>query len=583
MPNLQGWVTPENDMQGLSKVTDDLQRQNAYKAHQAQLAESKKAASTKFFANYLDDKEKFTGTKYDPYTHQLTSEALNQAMGLVKEGANDSDIMAAISPLVNKVSQYTVSAQQYAANKKAALERVKGVKGIDQQKFAEEMDKQAFDGKEVWNVDPNVNYADMALKNGDVFNEEGFDESFLKAPKNTEDATMVNTNARGGRERTKVKLTSPYYATSEKDAEGNHVGFVPKYQTATDSGNELIHEFETEQGKVKAPIRLYDQDLFNAMQPEEKAYVRQEARKYAAAKGADLSAPQMENFARALAYDLKKSRINGSYVHQEETKANPIHIYTGRGPTVTEKKQAVSKQGLYDTLDSRPVDETGNINISDIFNGIAVMRNSKGNKISQGEVYYNPSTKNISYFDGEKVIKKPVYEVATIAEPANPNADVSMIRNLQDYARKSDLKENKGEEQVGTVRKLLDNIFGGRPKTKEPASAKPVNGLKERGNIDLAKQPSVDNPFVGGKSTVWSMSIGTDKGEVLISRVTPEGKVMTEDEAIKYYEKTGKHLGVFDTPEAATKYAKQLHEDYESGKIKNATDNKASKWDKYKK
>lgn len=99
----------------------------------------------------------------------------------------------------------------------------------------------------------------------------------------------------------------------------------------------------------------------------------------------------------------------------------------------------------------------------------------------------------------------------------------------------------------------------------------PTQGQKEAGNIDLTKQPSVDNPYTGGKSTVWSMSIGTDKGEVLIPRVTPDGKVLSEQEAIDNYKKTGKHLGVFDSPDNANTYAEKLHNDYENGKI--STDN----------
>jgi N12 class adenine-specific DNA methylase/2'-5' RNA ligase len=93
----------------------------------------------------------------------------------------------------------------------------------------------------------------------------------------------------------------------------------------------------------------------------------------------------------------------------------------------------------------------------------------------------------------------------------------------------------------------------------------PGDGLLEPGNIDLARQPRVHNPD-GTISTVRSLSFEHQGREVLIPTVSPDGRILSDEDAIEAYWRTGRHLGIFATPVAANAYAEQLHADYAAGK-----------------
>ena len=140
----------------------------------------------------------------------------------------------------------------------------------------------------------------------------------------------------------------------------------------------------------------------------------------------------------------------------------------------------------------------------------------------------DPARVAVGYFSGE----------GNIAAPGSPTP---WINDVKDATGKS-------------VSSYVGDVMG---RLGAPAMA---TGLVTPGNIDLSKRPVVKNAD-GSISTVRSMSFEENGKEVLVPTVGEDGRIMSDQEAVDAYHKTGRHLGIFDTEKNATAYAERLHQD----------------------
>ena len=125
------------------------------------------------------------------------------------------------------------------------------------------------------------------------------------------------------------------------------------------------------------------------------------------------------------------------------------------------------------------------------------------------------------------------------------------LTKYRDQFQSKDLAQAEGLVNRASVEgegvRLADVITGVQP-----------TGQLQAGNIDLRHRPEVKNAD-GTISTVRSISIEESGKTILIPTVSPDGKILSDDQAVALYHKTGQQLGVFRDEASAEEYAQRLH------------------------
>lgn len=83
-------------------------------------------------------------------------------------------------------------------------------------------------------------------------------------------------------------------------------------------------------------------------------------------------------------------------------------------------------------------------------------------------------------------------------------------------------------------------------------------GLLQRGNLDINARPVVRNRN-GSASTVRTITVTDNLGRAYLLPTVVNDAVVGNRQAIKHWQRTGQHLGVFKNEAAADAYAERLH------------------------
>lgn len=143
------------------------------------------------------------------------------------------------------------------------------------------------------------------------------------------------------------------------------------------------------------------------------------------------------------------------------------------------------------------------------------------------------------------------------------NAKENTMRELVALADKGTIDRTEAARRVISFTTEVDKgrLSFANPKEIVNLAEPKIEGLTEKGNIDLTTRPKVVNED-GSYSTVKSTSVNIDGEEVLIPMVAKDGsRILNTEEAVKQYKDTGEFLGKFETPDAATKYGRSLSQD----------------------
>jgi hypothetical protein len=399
--DLSGFRSEPNQWAGLYHAADQLEKRKLRQDQLAQQRESKRAAAGTFLQNYLDPKDRLTGTAYDPMLVQGLQDAMQQGAQLAMAGADAPALMMALGPMVNKINQYSTNAKTInkQVDDQIKLMRESGLTGYDYGALKEQALRNAFyktDDKgqaslvDPSDIDPSANYIQKAIESAPdkVTTAAGLDLFAKNSPMNKTLEDRQHYTGTGELDRSKVHLIGQNWLVPQRDKSGKVVDMVPDYDMAMDNDQPIMHDFVDDQGKtIRKPVKILSESVFDDMmqrRPDIADYLKgvtsQHLKEYKDKSGKEISLadPKAKLVARAIAWDelnRRKSRtIERADIIDKPSQAQ-INLRINQSPEAlqnVEDRAAAAKQGRVSVEDPNDPDRyksNAAEMIGDIFTG----------------------------------------------------------------------------------------------------------------------------------------------------------------------------------------------------------------------
>lgn len=323
--DIKGFVTPEQNLEALNKVSDTLAAQKIAKKKLDEEAKKTKAASALYLSSYLNPKDYLTGTVNDPYITKRVYQILDNAQAMNDAGQDLSTIRMTVNGDVSNLNQASEGIKEIKRQEDAAVAKLSSRKGIDTQKLKEGIEKHAYynpDGtlksdQDINAIDPSFNYVDHVLNNEDIYTSGGI-ENYAATAKQSSTSDEVTKRDRSGRLYSVSRtISKPDYMDVKKDANGNILSTEPRHDYYTDEGIVQMHDFIGD-GKSKEPIKLLDDNAYDALMKDSNAdaapFIKMQVKKYTDKYNIPLNSPQAEAFSKAIAFNYlnqsSKDKVN---------------------------------------------------------------------------------------------------------------------------------------------------------------------------------------------------------------------------------------------------------------------------------